>query len=143
MITPAQIKGARAMLGLKQIELAQRAGISETGLIDIESGDADPKTSTLTAIQRALEGAGIEFTNGGRPGARMKPLEKGDRVRLRSASARHAETLGVSADEVLTVEDRAHLPGHAPWGHIRLRSSRGVSGYVEPSLFERVPSSPA
>lgn len=72
MITPQQIRGARAMLGLTQAELAKRAGISTTGLNNIESGTGDPKASTLTAIKSALEGAGIEFTNGGQPGIRMK-----------------------------------------------------------------------
>ena len=72
MITPAQIKGARAMLGLKQSELAERAGISKTGLINIESGSADPRASTLTAIQCALEAAGVVFTNGAEPGVKLR-----------------------------------------------------------------------
>jgi transcriptional regulator with XRE-family HTH domain len=72
MITPQQIRGARAMLGLTQAELAKRAGISTTGLNNIESGTGDPKASTLTAIKSALEAAGIEFTNGEAPGIRMK-----------------------------------------------------------------------
>ena len=36
----------------------------------IERGLTDPKSSTLAAIQRALEEAGIEFTNG--PGVKMR-----------------------------------------------------------------------
>ena len=71
MLTHEQIRGARAMLGLTQAVLAERAGISKTGLNNIERGEADPKASTLRAIQRALEEAGVEFTNGDQPGVRL------------------------------------------------------------------------
>lgn len=62
------------MVGLTQAELAERAGISKTGLNNIERGSADPKASTLAAIQRALEEAGVEFIpeNGGGPGVRLR-----------------------------------------------------------------------
>jgi transcriptional regulator with XRE-family HTH domain len=72
MLTPAQIRAARAMLDWTQGELAKRAGISKTGLNNIERGSADPKASTLTAIRRAIEDAGVEFTNGGEPGVKLK-----------------------------------------------------------------------
>lgn len=74
MISPQQIRGARAMLGLTQANLAESAGISTTALNNIERGSADPKVSTLAAIQRALEAAGVEFIpeNGGGPGVRLK-----------------------------------------------------------------------
>lgn len=72
MPTPAQIRAARAMLDLTQADLAKRAGISKTGLNNIERGSSDPKASTLRAIQQALELAGIEFTVGGEPGVRMQ-----------------------------------------------------------------------
>jgi hypothetical protein len=57
------IRGARAMLGMTQTELAELAGISKTGLL---------KASTLAAIQEALERRGIEFIEGKRPGLRLK-----------------------------------------------------------------------
>lgn len=77
MITPAQIRGARAMLNLTQAQLASSAGISTTGLNNIERGAADPKASTLKAIQQALEDSGIVFQDDGAmvdggPGVRMK-----------------------------------------------------------------------
>lgn len=73
MITPEQIRGARAMLSLTQAELAEKAGISTTGLNNIERGNADPKASTLRAIQGALESAGVQFIpeNGGGVGVRL------------------------------------------------------------------------
>jgi len=53
------------MLGLKQSELAALCGLSTTGLNNIERGASDPKASTLAAIQRALEAAGVEFIERG------------------------------------------------------------------------------
>ena len=78
MISPSQIRGARAMLGLKQADLAEMAGISKTGLINIESGASDPKSSTLKAIQHALETAGVIFVaeNGEGPGVRLRKIAK-------------------------------------------------------------------
>lgn len=74
MITPQQIRGARAMLGLTQAALAEAAGLSKTALNNIERGSADPKVSTLAAIQRALEAAGVIFVpeNGEGPGVRLR-----------------------------------------------------------------------
>lgn len=73
MISSQQIRGARAMLGLTQADLAKAAGISTTALNNIERGSADPKVSTLSAIQRALEAAGVQFIpeNGGGAGVRL------------------------------------------------------------------------
>lgn len=61
MITIPQIRGARAMLGMKQSELAASAGLSLPTLNNIERGVTDPRVSTLLAIQQALEAAGIRF----------------------------------------------------------------------------------
>lgn len=65
------------MLGLTQAALADAAGISTTALNNIERGAADPKVSTLGAIQRALEAAGVVFlapgeTKDGGSGVRLK-----------------------------------------------------------------------
>jgi transcriptional regulator with XRE-family HTH domain len=53
---------------------AKRAGLSTTGLNNLESGASDPKASTLRAIQAALESAGVEFIaeNGGGAGVRLR-----------------------------------------------------------------------
>ncbi len=63
MITPSQIRAARAMINVKQRELAKSAGISLATLNNIERGVGDPRTSTLEAIERALTAAGIGFTD--------------------------------------------------------------------------------
>lgn len=76
MITIAQIRAARVMLGLKQKDLAEKSGISVATLNNIERGaQTDPKISTLKAIQRALEKDGIEFLSDtlGGVGLMLKP----------------------------------------------------------------------
>ncbi|WP_144295109.1 helix-turn-helix domain-containing protein [Rhodoligotrophos appendicifer] len=59
MIQAIQIRSARTLLGLSQAELATAAGISETGLSNIERGRVDPKCSTLCNIIIALEQSGV------------------------------------------------------------------------------------
>ena len=80
MLTPQQIRGARAMLGLTQADLAARASLSATALNNIERGASDPRASNLAAIQRALETAGVEFIpeNGGGAGVRLRKVAMND-----------------------------------------------------------------
>lgn len=54
----AKIKFIREEKGIKQIELAKLAGISNTFLSDIERGRTQPSIKTLTKITTAL---GIEW----------------------------------------------------------------------------------
>lgn len=62
MITIEHIRAGRAILGLKQSDLAKKAGISISTLNNIERRiQTDPKISTLHAIQRALEIEGVRF----------------------------------------------------------------------------------
>jgi transcriptional regulator with XRE-family HTH domain len=64
MLSAAQIRGARAMLQISQLEFAKLAGISKTNLNHIENG-SDPRRSTLEAIRTAFEAAGVEFIDDG------------------------------------------------------------------------------
>jgi DNA-binding XRE family transcriptional regulator len=72
MTTPAQIRAARALLDWTQADLAAKAGISPTSINTIEREKGDPKLSTVSAIRRALEEAGVEFTDGDAPGVRLR-----------------------------------------------------------------------
>lgn len=65
MITPAQIRAARALIGWKQTDLATASGISEMSVKNIERGVTDPRASTLQAMQAALEQAGVVFLDAG------------------------------------------------------------------------------
>lgn len=53
------------MLEIKQKDLARAAGISLATLNNIERGVADPRSSTLAAIERALATVGIEVGDDG------------------------------------------------------------------------------
>jgi DNA-binding XRE family transcriptional regulator len=59
MITPSQIRAARALLGISQTVLANGSGLSKTALVAIETGQSD--ASTLKAIRSALEAQGAFF----------------------------------------------------------------------------------
>jgi transcriptional regulator with XRE-family HTH domain len=69
MITIEQIKAARALLNWNQEVLAEAAKISKPALANLESGKVTPRVETLSAITKALENAGVEFTEG--PGVRL------------------------------------------------------------------------
>jgi transcriptional regulator with XRE-family HTH domain len=58
---PEQCRGARAMLNMSREELAQLANVAERTIADFEAGRRQPIPSTLSALQRALYQAGIEF----------------------------------------------------------------------------------
>ena len=61
-MTPNQVKAARAWLGWTQPQLAEAARVGLSTVLDYEKGRRTPVPNNLSAIQRALEDAGIEFT---------------------------------------------------------------------------------
>lgn len=77
MINPRQCRGARALLGMTQQELADLAGLSKRTVIEFEGGVRDPLYSTTQNLQLALEHKGIEFLtgNGGGSGVRFRDPE--------------------------------------------------------------------
>ena len=77
MISGKQIRAGRALLGWKQRELAAAASISEVSIKNAERGVVDSRGSTLNAIQRAFDRAGVIFLDTGDtrnvgPGVRFK-----------------------------------------------------------------------
>jgi hypothetical protein len=72
VITPAECKAARELLGWSRTRLASRADdISESTIRTFEGGHR-PTDRKVNAIRCALETAGVEFTNGGEPGVKLK-----------------------------------------------------------------------
>jgi len=61
MITPRQIRAARALLGWSQQDLADKAIVSLNAVTRLERGEVDPRLSTITAVQKALAKAGVDF----------------------------------------------------------------------------------
>jgi transcriptional regulator with XRE-family HTH domain len=72
MISIEQIKAARALLDWTQEDLAKAAGLSKPMINTLERRLANPKVDTLNSIQKALESAGIEFTEG--PGIKLQSM---------------------------------------------------------------------
>jgi transcriptional regulator with XRE-family HTH domain len=67
LITPDQIRAARALLRMDQEELARRANVSIVTIRRLEATDGCSKVAagTVQGIQRALEAAGAEFVERG------------------------------------------------------------------------------
>ena len=69
---PAQCRMARAALRLGLRELAAAAKVSTNTVTRFERGEKLHER-TVDAIRSALESAGIDFTNGDRPGVSLRP----------------------------------------------------------------------
>ncbi len=75
LVTGNQLKAARALAGVEQRALAEAAGINVNTIRNMEARGAQPITSgavTVRKVQVALEAAGIEFLDHGRPGVRLR-----------------------------------------------------------------------
>ena len=76
MITGAQIRAARTAVRFTIEELAQRASVNARTIMRYEQVDDVPggRISTVMALKRALEAAGIEFigTPDDGPGIRLR-----------------------------------------------------------------------
>ena len=73
MITPRQIRAARALLDWSQQDLADKSIVSLNALARLERGTVDPRASTLSAVEKALMRAGIES---------IPEADRGEGVRL-------------------------------------------------------------
>lgn len=77
MITSDQIRAARALLRWSGKDLAEKTGLGFSTLMRLEVLEGIPgaQAKTLDAIQKAFEGAGIEFIGSPESGAgvRWKP----------------------------------------------------------------------
>jgi transcriptional regulator with XRE-family HTH domain len=72
-VTPDQLRAARALLGLSQPEVATAAGVSSMTVKRAEGSGRPPASAdAMAAIKGALERAGAEFINDGKPGVRMR-----------------------------------------------------------------------
>lgn len=69
MITSNQIRAARAMLGMDQKTLAERAGLSLPTIQRMEASDGQVRgvVDSLVKVVEALEAAGIELIGEGAP----------------------------------------------------------------------------
>ncbi|HEY2621147.1 MAG TPA: helix-turn-helix domain-containing protein [Acetobacteraceae bacterium] len=93
LITPDQIRAARALLRIDQEELARRANVSVVTVRRLEAPDGLSKVSlgTFDEVQRTLESAGAEFIDRGVRRRAWTPEEIEARYqRMRAISERSA-----------------------------------------------------
>src|SRR5579859_5536581 len=93
-----QLRMARAAVGWSVRELAKRAEVNANTVTRIENG-ADAKQSTMDRLQRALEAAGVEFTNGDMPGVRVAAVDEAHRAEAVTPSAKAARGKTAKATE--------------------------------------------
>ena len=80
MITAAQLRAARALLGIDQRQLAEQAGVSLPTIQRMEASEGNVRgvVDTLTKVIEALDRAGVELigdhivSQGGGRGVRLK-----------------------------------------------------------------------
>ena len=80
-LTREQCRAARGLLDWPQARLGAKANVSEGTVRDFEAGRRVPTADKLSAIQSALELAGVAFLGDGETG------EGGPGVRLRKSTA--------------------------------------------------------
>jgi len=85
MITALQLRAARALLGIDQKTLAERAGVSVPTIQRMEASQGNVRgvVESLTKVVEALEQAGIELISDNAPS-----LSGGRGVRLRQPAER-------------------------------------------------------
>lgn len=74
----SQLRAARALLGWSQERLSEASGVSIPTIKRLEPGAGlvQTRVDTLDKLRRALEAAGVEFTNGGEPGVKLRRKEQ-------------------------------------------------------------------
>jgi DNA-binding XRE family transcriptional regulator len=72
MITGAQVRAARKLLSWSHVMLALEAGVDQSTVTNFETGKSRPSVLSVSIIRRTLEAAGVEFTDGGQPGVKMR-----------------------------------------------------------------------
>lgn len=106
LITPEQVRAARALLRLEQDGLARRAQVSVVTIRRLESvqGEAKVSATVLDGVRRVLEQAGAEFIP---DGVRRRRAERPDAEalyqELRAISICNAERL--AGHDQLTDDD--------------------------------------
>jgi len=75
LTTGYQLAAARALIGMDQVDLAGKAGLSANTIRNMEGSKAGPiagRAQNVVAVQKVLEEAGVEFLNHGQPGVRLR-----------------------------------------------------------------------
>src|ERR1700733_1705255 len=76
LLNSAQIRAARALLRWSAVDLARQSslGVNTIRRAEIAEENISLTAANELAIRRALEAAGVEFTNGDQPGVRVRSI---------------------------------------------------------------------
>lgn len=137
MISKEQIKAARAMLDWSQRLLAEKCSeVSEPTIKLIESGKVNSTETTLNAIKRTFENAGIEFTR--QNGVRMRDdlltvLERrdaGDNVYLRLLDDIYYTVKGTYGEVLFSFVDQSLSPQAVVDRQLLIRKDGGTMRFL-------------
>ncbi len=152
-LAPATCRAGRALLGLSQTELAERAGVARLTVADFERSARTPTATTLTAIRAALEAAGIDLLPGGavlrsdatpatgsdqRLASILRTLQAGG-PRLRRLGVRHLSLFGSTARGTARPDSDVDLMVELdPRRKLDLLDYAGIVGEIQKLLPQRV-----
>jgi transcriptional regulator with XRE-family HTH domain len=107
IITPEQIRAARALLRMEQDELARRAQVSVARIQDIEAHDGLKRVppATVDSVRHVLEDAGAEFIDRGVRRRERTPEEIEARIRLIDEISRRSAARRQGLEERWTEDD--------------------------------------
>lgn len=72
-VSGKQVAAARKLTSLSQSDLAAASNVSDETIMRWETGQRIPRPQTVQKVCEALERRGIEFSNGGEPGVKLRP----------------------------------------------------------------------
>jgi transcriptional regulator with XRE-family HTH domain len=72
IISGAQLKTARKLLGWSAIKTAIQSNVAPFLIGAFERGQRELPADTISRLQRALEAAGVEFSDGSKPGVKLR-----------------------------------------------------------------------
>lgn len=127
-----QWRAARALIGWSQADLATKIGASVLTIKRLESDAGSVSDDMKRRAKEALEAAGIEFTNGGQPGVRLKANQDGYASRRGNLPS---SASGQEAQMIITGQQAKAARLLLGWTKERLAGETGISATTV-AIFE-------
>jgi transcriptional regulator with XRE-family HTH domain len=137
---PEQLRAARAALNWSLERMAEASGVHRNTISNFETRRYNGEPEKLAAVKRALESAGVIFSdeNGEAAGASLRRFRRGDLVRFRPQT-RVRFDYNIAADDIGEVVDvEPHPPAMGPTYKIRVKFERALVPYVFRYEYELV-----
>jgi transcriptional regulator with XRE-family HTH domain len=128
-LTAQQVKAARELLGWTRAKLSAESGVGVATIVIFENGLHPPQAGTVATLKRALEAAGLEFTNEGEPRLRLRKTKTLTGQQVKSAR----RLLGWTQDK-LAAETRVNLPAIGHFETCKRRPSVLIVSVIQRAL---------